>query len=198
MLDPGPSRRAERGALRQSAALGRRRVSRRSGAGAKPGTDADPTRRAERSADAERHARETPPPTHISRRASCGIAADDAAGTTQPAGAICNPAGSTAADPGCCARAGRSRVQRAGERIPQPDLVGVAQAAVRRAGVADAIAMALQRNTQLRSRNRNRRIAELSDHRAKGAYDVNFQLAELSHSVAPSSARSARTVSWPG
>ena len=70
--------------------------------------------------------------------------------------------------------------------IPNPDLVGVQQQPFVGLGLQDAIAMALQRNTQLAISQSNRRIANYQIIAAKGAYDVNFQLVpSYSHSVAP-------------
>jgi HAE1 family hydrophobic/amphiphilic exporter-1 len=70
--------------------------------------------------------------------------------------------------------------------IPNPDLVGVQQQPFVGLALQDAVAMALQRNTQLAVAQSNRRIANYQIIAAKGAYDVNFQLVpSYSHSVAP-------------
>jgi HAE1 family hydrophobic/amphiphilic exporter-1 len=69
--------------------------------------------------------------------------------------------------------------------IPNGDLVGVAQPFVG-LSLHDAIAMALQRNTDLALSQSNRRIDHFQIVAAKGAYDVNFQLIpSYSHDVTP-------------
>ncbi|HTD32389.1 MAG TPA: TolC family protein [Candidatus Elarobacter sp.] len=70
--------------------------------------------------------------------------------------------------------------------LPNPDLVGVQQQPFVGLALQDAVAMALQRNTQLAIAQSNRRISNYQIVAAKGAYDVNFQLVpSYSHSVAP-------------
>jgi outer membrane protein len=69
--------------------------------------------------------------------------------------------------------------------LPTGDLVGVNQPFV---GIVlqDAIAMALQRNTDLAISQSNNRIANYQIVAAKGAYDVQFQLEpQYSHAVIP-------------
>src|SRR3984885_14134122 len=71
--------------------------------------------------------------------------------------------------------------------LPTGDLVGVNQPFVG-INLQDAIAMALQRNTDLAISESNNRIANYQIVAAKGAYDVQFQLVpQYSHSVQPAS-----------
>ncbi|MDB5028045.1 MAG: hypothetical protein JWO66_1734 [Candidatus Eremiobacteraeota bacterium] len=71
--------------------------------------------------------------------------------------------------------------------IPNGDLVGVQQQPFVGLALQDAIAMALQRNTDLALAQSNRRIANYQIVAAQGAYDVRFQLVpQYSHSVTPS------------
>jgi outer membrane protein TolC len=60
--------------------------------------------------------------------------------------------------------------------LPNGNLVGVAQEPFVGVKLDDAIAMALQRNTQLAVDQANQRIANYQIVAAKGAYDVNFEL----------------------
>lgn len=70
--------------------------------------------------------------------------------------------------------------------IPNGELVGVQQQPFVGLALQDAIAMALQRNTDLAVAQSNRRIANYQIVAAKGAYDVRFQLVPTySHSVSP-------------
>jgi outer membrane protein TolC len=70
--------------------------------------------------------------------------------------------------------------------LPNGDLVGVQQQPFVGLALRDAIAMALQRNTDLAIAQSNRRIANYQIVAAQGAYDVRFQLVpEYSHSVTP-------------
>lgn len=69
---------------------------------------------------------------------------------------------------------------------PNGDLVGVQQQPFVGLTLQDAIAMALQRNTDLAVAQSNRRIANYQIVAAQGAYDVRFQLApSYAHSVSP-------------
>src|SRR5947209_6718937 len=71
--------------------------------------------------------------------------------------------------------------------VPNGDLVGVQQQPFVGLALQDAIAMALQRNTDLAIAQSNRRIANYQIIAAEGAYDVRFQLVpQYSHSVTPS------------
>ena len=74
--------------------------------------------------------------------------------------------------------------------VPNGDLVGVQQQPFVGIALRDAIAMALQRNTDLALAQANRRIANYQIVAAKGAYDVNFQLV-------PSYSRMVEPVSSP-
>jgi outer membrane protein TolC len=68
--------------------------------------------------------------------------------------------------------------------VPNGDLVGVQQQPFVGLALRDAIAMALQRNTDLALAQSNRRISNYQIVAAEGAYDVRFQLApSYSHSV---------------
>ena len=70
--------------------------------------------------------------------------------------------------------------------VPNGDLVGVQQQPFVGLALQDAIAMALQRNTDLAIAQSNRRIANYQIIAAQGAYDVRFQLVpQYSHSVSP-------------
>jgi outer membrane protein TolC len=70
--------------------------------------------------------------------------------------------------------------------LPNGNLVGVQQQPFVGLALQDAIAMALQRNTDLAIAQSNRRIANYQIVAAQGAYDVRFQLVpEYSHSVSP-------------
>jgi len=70
--------------------------------------------------------------------------------------------------------------------LPNGDLVGVQQQPFVGLALRDAIAMALQRNTDLAIAQSNRRIANYQIIAAEGAYDVRFQLVpSYSHSVSP-------------
>ncbi len=70
--------------------------------------------------------------------------------------------------------------------LPNGDLVGVQQQPFVGLRLQDAIAMALQRNTDLAIAQSNRRIAAYQIVSAQGAYDVRFQLVpSYSHSVSP-------------
>lgn len=70
--------------------------------------------------------------------------------------------------------------------IPNGDLVGVQQQPFVGLALQDAIAMALQRNTDLALAQSNRRISNYQIVAAQGAYDVRFQLVPAySHSVTP-------------
>ncbi|HWT05232.1 MAG TPA: TolC family protein, partial [Xanthomonadales bacterium] len=70
--------------------------------------------------------------------------------------------------------------------LPNGDLVGVQQQPFVGLALRDAIAMALQRNTDLAIAQSNRRIANYQIVAAEGAYDVRFQLVPAySHSVTP-------------
>jgi outer membrane protein TolC len=70
--------------------------------------------------------------------------------------------------------------------LPNGDLVGVQQQPFVGLALQDAIAMALQRNTDLALAQSNRRIANYQIVAAEGAYDVRFQLVpQYSHSVSP-------------
>jgi HAE1 family hydrophobic/amphiphilic exporter-1 len=70
--------------------------------------------------------------------------------------------------------------------LPNGELVGVQQQPFVGLALRDAIAMALQRNTDLAIAQSNRRIANYQIVAAEGAYDVRFQLVpEYSHSVSP-------------
>ncbi|HEV2739618.1 MAG TPA: TolC family protein [Candidatus Elarobacter sp.] len=70
--------------------------------------------------------------------------------------------------------------------LPNGDLVGVQQQPFVGLALRDAIAMALQRNTDLAIAQSNRRIANYQIVAAEGAYDVRFQLVpSYSHSVSP-------------
>jgi outer membrane protein TolC len=64
----------------------------------------------------------------------------------------------------------------ANAELPNGNLVGIAQEPFVGVKLDDAIAMALQRNTQLAVDQANQRIANYQIVAAKGAYDVNFQL----------------------
>ncbi|MDP9107098.1 MAG: TolC family protein, partial [Candidatus Eremiobacteraeota bacterium] len=70
--------------------------------------------------------------------------------------------------------------------LPNGDLVGVQQQPFVGLTLRDALAMALQRNTDLAVAQSNRRIANYQIVAAEGAYDVRFQLVpSYSHSVTP-------------
>jgi outer membrane protein TolC len=70
--------------------------------------------------------------------------------------------------------------------LPNGDLVGVQQQPFVGLALQDAIAMALQRNTDLALAQSNRRISNYQIVAAQGAYDVRFQLVpQYSHSVSP-------------
>jgi HAE1 family hydrophobic/amphiphilic exporter-1 len=70
--------------------------------------------------------------------------------------------------------------------VPNGELVGVQQLPFVGLALQDAIAMALQRNTDLALAQSNRRIANYQIVAAEGAYDVRFQLVpQYSHSVSP-------------
>jgi HAE1 family hydrophobic/amphiphilic exporter-1 len=70
--------------------------------------------------------------------------------------------------------------------LPNGDLVGVQQQPFVGLALQDAIAMALQRNTDLAIAQSNRRISNYQIIAAEGAYDVRFQLVpQYSHSVSP-------------
>jgi outer membrane protein TolC len=70
--------------------------------------------------------------------------------------------------------------------VPNGELVGVQQQPFVGLALQDAIAMALQRNTDLALAQSNRRIANYQIVAAEGAYDVRFQLVpQYSHSVSP-------------
>jgi HAE1 family hydrophobic/amphiphilic exporter-1 len=70
--------------------------------------------------------------------------------------------------------------------LPNGELVGIAQEPFVGIKLEDAIAMALQRNTDLAVAESNQRIANYQIVAAKGAYDVNFQLVpSYSHQVLP-------------
>ena len=70
--------------------------------------------------------------------------------------------------------------------LPNGELVGVQQQPFVGLTLQDAIAMALQRNTDLAIAQSNRRIAAYQIVSAQGAYDVRFQLVpSYSHSVSP-------------
>jgi outer membrane protein TolC len=70
--------------------------------------------------------------------------------------------------------------------VPNGDLVGVQQQPFVGLALQDAIAMALQRNTDLAVAQSNRRIANYQIVAAEGAYDVRFQLVpSYQHSVSP-------------
>ena len=70
--------------------------------------------------------------------------------------------------------------------LPNGDLVGVQQQPFVGLALQDALAMALQRNTDLAVAQSNRRIANYQIIAAQGAYDVRFQLVPAySHSVTP-------------
>jgi outer membrane protein TolC len=70
--------------------------------------------------------------------------------------------------------------------VPNGDLVGVQQQPFVGLTLQDAIAMSLQRNTDLAIAQSNRRIANYQIIAAQGAYDVRFQLVpQYSHSVSP-------------
>ena len=70
--------------------------------------------------------------------------------------------------------------------LPTGDLVGVAQQPFVGVKLDDAIAMALQRNTDLAVAESNNRIANYEIVAAKGAYDVQFQLVpQYQHEVQP-------------
>ncbi len=70
--------------------------------------------------------------------------------------------------------------------LPNGDLVGVQQQPFVGLSLQDAIAMALQRNTDLALAQSNRLIANYQIVAAEGAYDVRFQLVpQYSHSVSP-------------
>ncbi len=71
--------------------------------------------------------------------------------------------------------------------VPNGELVGVQQQPFVGLALQDAIAMALQRNTDLALAQSNRRIANYQIIAAEGAYDVRFQLVpQYSHSVSAS------------
>ncbi len=68
--------------------------------------------------------------------------------------------------------------------VPNGELIGVQQQPFVGLALQDAIAMALQRNTDLALAQSNRRIANFQIIAAEGAYDVRFQLVpQYSHSV---------------
>ena len=68
--------------------------------------------------------------------------------------------------------------------VPNGELIGVQQQPFVGLALQDAIAMALQRNTDLALAQSNRRIANYQIIAAEGAYDVRFQLVpQYSHSV---------------
>lgn len=70
--------------------------------------------------------------------------------------------------------------------LPNGELVGVQQQPFVGLALRDALAMALQRNTDLAIAQSNRRIANYQIVAAEGAYDVRFQLVpSYSHSVTP-------------
>ncbi|HEY0381738.1 MAG TPA: TolC family protein [Candidatus Elarobacter sp.] len=70
--------------------------------------------------------------------------------------------------------------------LPNGDLVGVQQQPFVGLALRDAIAMALQRNTDLAIAQSNRRIANYQIVALEGAYDLRFQLVPAySHSVTP-------------
>jgi len=70
--------------------------------------------------------------------------------------------------------------------LPNGDLVGVQQQPFVGLTLRDALAMALQRNTDLAIAQSNRRIANYQIIAAEGAYDVRFQLVpSYSHGVSP-------------
>jgi len=70
--------------------------------------------------------------------------------------------------------------------LPNGDLVGIAQLPFVGIKLEDAIAMALQRNTNLAIDESNLRIANYQVVAAKGAYDVNFELQpQYQHEVEP-------------
>ncbi|MBV8645707.1 MAG: TolC family protein [Candidatus Eremiobacteraeota bacterium] len=70
--------------------------------------------------------------------------------------------------------------------VPNGELVGVQQEPFVGLTLQDAIAMALQRNTDLAVAQSNRSIANYQIVAAEGAYDVRFQLVpSYSHSVTP-------------
>lgn len=70
--------------------------------------------------------------------------------------------------------------------LPNGDLVGVQQQPFVGLALQDAIAMALQGNTDLAVAQSNRRISNYQIVAAQGAYDVRFQLVPTySHSVSP-------------
>jgi HAE1 family hydrophobic/amphiphilic exporter-1 len=70
--------------------------------------------------------------------------------------------------------------------VPNPDLVGVQQQPFVGLTLQDALAMALQRNTDLALAQSNNRIANYQIVAAQGAYDVRFQLVpSYSHSISP-------------
>jgi HAE1 family hydrophobic/amphiphilic exporter-1 len=70
--------------------------------------------------------------------------------------------------------------------LPNGELVGVQQQPFVGLALQDAIAMALQRNTDLALAQSNRRITNYQIIAAEGAYDVRFQLVpSYSHSVSP-------------
>ncbi len=70
--------------------------------------------------------------------------------------------------------------------LPNADLIGVQQQPFVGLTLQDAIAMALQRNTELAVAQSNRRIANYQIVAARGAYDVRFQLVpSYSHEVSP-------------
>ncbi|MDB5041642.1 MAG: hypothetical protein JWN27_2368 [Candidatus Eremiobacteraeota bacterium] len=71
--------------------------------------------------------------------------------------------------------------------VPNGDLVGVQQQPFVGLALRDAIAMSLQRNTDLALAQSNRRISNYQIVAAEGAYDVRFQLQpSYSHSVTAS------------
>jgi outer membrane protein TolC len=70
--------------------------------------------------------------------------------------------------------------------LPNGDLVGVQQQPFVGLALRDALAMALQRNTDLAIAQSNRRIANYQIVALEGAYDLRFQLVPAySHSVTP-------------
>src|SRR5271154_1609180 len=74
-----------------------------------------------------------------------------------------------------------------GGALPSGDLVGVAQEPFVGIKLEDAIAMALQRNTDLAISQSNARIANYQIVAAQGAYDLRFELQpQFQHSVTPS------------
>ena len=72
------------------------------------------------------------------------------------------------------------------QALPSGELVGVQQQPFVGLALQDALAMALQRNSDLALAQSNRRIAAYQIVAAQGAYDVRFQLVPAySHSVSP-------------